>query len=88
MLNLPTAFNEQLGTISRSTRRAEPYKSFTTNSNRVSNYGGFGSISMDYGVKDSIIAKNEPVANMSMLEHENSYFYDGDNLRIGNYQSA
>lgn len=86
---MPAAFNENLGTVSRSTRRAEPYKSFTTNSNRVSNYGGggggFGSISIDYGVKDSIIHKNEPVANMSMLEHETSYLYDAENLRVGSY---
>lgn len=86
ILNLPASFNDNANTISRSTRRADPYKSFSTNSNRISNYG-IGSASMDYGAKDTTFQKNMNENNMSILDNENSYFYD-DPLKVGIYQSA
>lgn len=44
-LNLPQTSGENVGTLTRSTRRADPFKSFSTNSNRFSN-------SIDSGFKD------------------------------------
>lgn len=45
LLNLPQTNSENVGTMTRSTRRADPFKSFSTNSNRFSN-------SIDSGFKD------------------------------------
>ena len=85
-LNLPVTFNDNINTVSRSTRRADPYKSVSTNSNRVSNYG-IGSISVDYGAKEKTFHKTFNESNMSILENDNSYVYD-DSTKVGAYQSA
>lgn len=88
ILNLPASFNDgNVNTVSRSTRRADPYKSFSTNSNRLSNYG-VGSSSIDYGAKDSTFQKQINENNISILENENSYMYEENLNKTGVYQSA
>ena len=85
-LNLPTSINENANTISRSTRRADPYKSISTNSNRFSTTG-LGSMSLDIGGKDpNARANNEN--NISFYDAENSYFYEDNNFKIISYISA
>lgn len=85
-LNLPTSINENANTISRSTRRADPYKSISTNSNRFSTTG-LGSTSLDIGPKDlNARANNEN--NISLYDAENSYFYEDNNFKIISYISA
>jgi len=86
ILNLPASFNDNVNTISRSTRRGDPYKSFSTNSNRLSNYG-IGSNSIDFGAKDTTFQKNINENNMSILDNEHSYIYD-DPLKVGVFHSA
>ena len=86
ILNLPSSYNENAAAVSRSTRRADPYRSFSTYSNRLSNYG-VGSNSIDYGNRDSIYHKNEGNHNMS-LDNETSYFYDADNFKIATSMTA
>lgn len=74
-LNIPSSNSENnnnnnFGTITRSTRRADPFKSFSTNSNRFSN-------SIDSGFKSKALApKNANENNLSLLENDNSYFYE------------
>jgi len=85
ILNLPANFNENVNTISRSSRRGDPYKSFSTYSNRLSY--GFGSNSIDYGAKDTTFQKNNNENNMSILDNEHSYIYD-DPLKIGVFHTA
>ncbi len=80
-LNLHATFNENMGTVSRSTRRADPYRSYTTNSNRLSNYAG--STSIDFGKDNTVHKPNEN--NISILDNENSYLFEPDNLRVGGY---
>ncbi|KAL4475130.1 hypothetical protein ABPG74_001826 [Tetrahymena malaccensis] len=78
-LNLPQTNSENIGTLTRSTRRADPFKSFSTNSNRFSN-------SIDSGFKDqqNNFAQRQAVSfpksinenNYSMIDGDNSYFFD------------
>lgn len=83
-LNLPQNNNENAGTLTRSTRRADPFKSFSTNSNRFSN-------SIDSGFKDqqqlanlghrhvpaqSSLPKSINENNYSLRDGDNSYFFE------------
>lgn len=78
LLQIPTNITENCPVISRSTRRADPYKSFSTTSNRFSN-------SIDFAGKnpETIMARsgyiNKNMAqdnNISILDNENSMFFD------------
>ena len=69
LLNLPpSSTSEGFATLTRSTRR-DPFKSFSTNSNRNSIDSGL--------LRDrNFPLKNVPENNMSILDIDNSYFYD------------
>ena len=88
ILNLPTALIENVATISRSTRRAgDPYKSFTTNSNRFSN-NGIGSSSIDSAIKEGPYNFNNNGHNISNYDADNSYIYEDNNYKVVSYLSA
>ena len=88
ILNLPTALIENAATISRSTRRAgDPYKSFTTNSNRFSN-NGIGSSSIDSAIKEGPYNFNNNGHNISNYDADNSYIYEDNNYKVVSYVSA
>ena len=88
ILNLPSALTENITTISRSTRRAgDPYKSFTTNSNRFSN-NGIGSSSIDSAIKEGPYNFNHNEHNISYYDAENSYLYEDNNYKLVSYVSA
>lgn len=85
LLQIPTNITENCPVISRSTRRADPYKSFSTTSNRFSN-------SIDLAAKNAeglmgrsgYINKNlAQDNNISIMDNENSLFFD-DNMPSSN----
>lgn len=69
LLHIPTNITENYPVISRSTRRADPYKSLSSNSNRFGN-------SVDYAKNESKIYKNSGDNNFSLMEDGNSLIFD------------
>ena len=79
ILQIPNSVSENFA-VSRSTRRADPHRSFSTNSNRFSN---MGSNSVDgknaFAFKNGLTGMKEGSnadCNMSILDAENSYVFD------------
>ena len=69
LLHIPTNITENYPVISRSTRRADPYKSLSSHSNRFGN-------SVEYAKNESKIYKNSGDNNFSLMEDGNSLIFD------------
>lgn len=80
LLQIPTNITENCPVISRSTRRADPYKSFSTTSNRFSNSIDLAGKNPDNLGKAGYINKNSGQDNnISIMDNENSLFFE-DNM--------
>lgn len=78
LLQIPTNITENYPVVSRSTRRADPYKSFSTTSNRFSNSIDLAGKNLEGTMgKTGYINKNlAQENNISIMDNENSLFYE------------
>ena len=84
LLQIPTNITENCPVVSRSTRRADPYKSFSTTSNRFSNSIDLAGKNLEGTMgKVGYISKNMAQENnISIMDNENSMFFE-DTPAIG-----
>ncbi len=84
LLQIPVNITENCPVISRSTRRADPYKSFSTTSNRFSNSIDLAGKNLENLSKPGYINKNlGQENNISVLDNENSLFFEDNTPMLG-----
>lgn len=85
LLQIPTNITENCPVVSRSTRRADPYKSFSTTSNRFSNSIDLAAKNLEGTIgKTGYINKNMGQENnISIMDNENSLFFEDNTPAIG-----
>ena len=77
LLQIPPNITENCPVVSRSTRRADPYKSFSTTSNRFSNSIDLAGKNLENMGKGGYITKNlAQENNISIMDNENSMFFE------------